>query len=68
MKSSKRRMNEFVFTTMGQVFVRFLEEIEDSKKNLSKLPDLQKAVQKIFLKSAQTLTKGQGYLKYGTPM
>ena len=25
-------MNEFVFTTMRCVFVRFLEEIEDSKK------------------------------------
>ena len=25
---------------MRRVFVRFLEEIEDTKKNLSKLPDL----------------------------
>jgi hypothetical protein len=25
-------MNEFVFTTMRRVFVRFLEEIEDTKK------------------------------------
>ena len=32
MKSSKRRMNEFVFTTMGRVFLQFLEEIEDTKK------------------------------------
>ena len=31
MKSSKRRMNEFVFTTMRRVFVRFLEEIEVNK-------------------------------------
>ena len=38
--SSKKRTNEFVFTTMRRVFVRFLEEIEDTKKNLSKLPDL----------------------------
>ena len=30
--SSKKRTNEFVFTTMRRVFVRFLEEIEDSKK------------------------------------
>ena len=32
MNSSKKRTNEFVFTTMKRVFVRFLEEIEDSKK------------------------------------
>ena len=37
--SSKKRTNEFVFTTMRHGFVRFLEEIEDTK-NLSKLPDL----------------------------
>ena len=30
--SSKKRTNEFVFTTMRHVFVRFLEEIEDTKK------------------------------------
>ena len=30
--SSKKRTNEFVFTSMRCVFVRFLEEIEDSKK------------------------------------
>ena len=30
--SSKKRTNEFVFTTMRRVFVCFLEEIEDSKK------------------------------------
>ena len=30
--SSKKRTNEFVFTSMRRVFVRFLEEIEDSKK------------------------------------
>jgi hypothetical protein len=30
--SSKNGTNEFVFNTMGRVFVRFLEEIEDSKK------------------------------------
>ena len=29
--SSKKRMNEFVFTTMRRVFVRFLEEIGDTK-------------------------------------
>ena len=41
MNSSKKRMNEFVFTTMRRVFVRFLEEIEDIKKGISKLTDLQ---------------------------
>ena len=30
--SSKKQTNEFVFTTMRRVFVRFLEEIEDTKK------------------------------------
>ena len=30
--SSKKRTNEFAFTSMRRVFVRFLEEIEDSKK------------------------------------
>ena len=30
--SSKKRTNEFDFTTMIFVFVRFLEEIEDIKK------------------------------------
>ena len=30
--SSKKRTNEFVFTTMRRVFVHFLEEIEDTKK------------------------------------
>ena len=37
--SSKKRTNEFVFTSMGRVFVRFMEDIEDTKKNLSNLPD-----------------------------
>ena len=32
MNSSKKRTNEFVFTTMQRVFVRFLEEIEVNKK------------------------------------
>ena len=31
--SSKKRTNEFVFTSMQRVFVRFLEEIEDTKKS-----------------------------------
>ena len=31
--SSKKRTNEFVFTTMRCVFVRFLEEIENTKKS-----------------------------------
>ena len=39
--SPKKRTNEFVFTTMGRDFVRFWVEIEGTKKNLSKLPDLQ---------------------------
>ena len=30
--SSKKGTNEFIFTTMRSVFVRFLEEIEDTKK------------------------------------
>ena len=30
--SSKKQTNEFVFTTMRRVFVRFLEDIEDTKK------------------------------------
>ena len=30
--SSKKRTNEFVFTTMRRVFVRFLVEIEVNKK------------------------------------
>ena len=38
--SPKKRTNEFVFTTMRRVFVRFLEEIEDTKKDISKLTDL----------------------------
>jgi hypothetical protein len=29
---SKKRTNEFVFTTMRRVFIRFLEEIVDTKK------------------------------------
>ena len=32
MNSSRKRTNEFVFTSMRRVFVHFLEEIEDSKK------------------------------------
>ena len=32
MNSSKKRTNEFVFTTTRHVSVRFLEEIEDTKK------------------------------------
>ena len=32
LNSSKKRTNEFVFTTMRRVFVRFLEEVEDTKK------------------------------------
>ena len=34
--SSKKRTNEFVFTSMRCVFVRFLEEIKDSKKAFQK--------------------------------
>ena len=30
--SSKKRMNEFIFTTVWRVYVHFLEDIEDSKK------------------------------------
>ena len=31
MNSSKKRMNEFIFTTVRCVFFHFLEEIEDTK-------------------------------------
>ena len=31
--SSKKQTNEFIFTTMRRVFIRFLEEIENNKKN-----------------------------------
>ena len=34
--SSKKRTNEFVFTTMRRVFVPVLEEIEDTKKTFRK--------------------------------
>ena len=47
--SSKKRMNEFVFTTMRHVFVRFLEEIEDTKKGISKLTDLYMLISKSFV-------------------
>jgi hypothetical protein len=30
--SSKKQTNEFVFTTVRRVFIRFLEEIEVNKK------------------------------------
>ena len=30
--SSKKRTIEFVFTTIGRVFIHFVEEIEDTKK------------------------------------
>ena len=48
MNSSKKQTNEFVFTTMRRVFVRFLEEIEDTKKTFrnyltfSKLSEVKK--------------------------
>ena len=32
LNSYKKRMNKVVFTTMRLVFVRFLEEIEDTKE------------------------------------
>ena len=38
--SSKKQTKEFDFTTMRLVFFRFLEVIEDSKKDISKLTDL----------------------------
>ena len=34
--SSKKRTNEFVFTAMRRVFLRFLEEIEDTKETFRK--------------------------------
>ena len=33
MNSSKKRTNEFLFTTMRGVFIRFLEEIEVKKRH-----------------------------------
>ena len=42
LNSSKKRTNEFIFTTMQPVFIHFLEEIEDTKKP-SKLRDLWQA-------------------------
>ena len=38
--SSKKRTNEFVFTSMRRVFVCFLEESLARKKNVSRLSDL----------------------------
>ena len=38
--SPKKRTNEFVFTSMRHVFVRFLEESSARKKNVSRLSDL----------------------------
>ena len=32
--SSKKRTNEFIFTTMRRVFVRFFEEIENTNPQL----------------------------------
>ena len=32
-KSPKKRTNEFIFTTMTNLFVRFLGEFEDTKKS-----------------------------------
>ena len=37
--SSKKRTNEFIFTSMRRVFVRFLEE-SSARKNVSRLSDL----------------------------
>ena len=34
--SPKKRMNEFVFTTTTNLFVRFLGEFEDTKKSFQK--------------------------------
>ena len=38
--SSKKQTNEFGFTSMRPVFVRFLEESSARKKNVSRLSDL----------------------------
>ena len=40
MDSPKKRTNEFVFTSMWQLFVRFLGESSARKKNVSRLSDL----------------------------
>ena len=47
--SSKKRTNEFVFTTMRRVFVSFLEEIEDTKKAF-----------RVKVKQNQTARKNRG--------
>ena len=43
MNSSKKRTNEFIFTTIHLFFVHFLEEIEDSKKAFRNYPTFSKA-------------------------
>ena len=48
MNSSKKRTNEFIFTSMRHVFVCFLEEMEDSKKAFRNYPtfsQIQKNIQ-----------------------
>ena len=50
--SSKKLTNEFVFTSMRRVFVRFLEESSARKKNVSKLSDLYKQVKSNYFKLA----------------
>ena len=46
--SSKKRTNEFVFTSMRCVFVRFLEEIEDSKKAIQNYLTFSYALVEVF--------------------
>ena len=59
--SSKIRTNKFNLTTMRLVFVRFLEKIEDTKKDISKLTDLQHPTYINFLQSKGLLSrKAQG--------
>ena len=57
--SSKKRTNEFVFTTMQRVFVCFLEEIEDIKKTFRNYLTFSKGV--LLASSATTPTNSEQF-------
>ena len=49
--SSKKRTNQFVFTSMRRVFVSFFGRNWSQQKDISKLTDLKKETfQKLFIK------------------
>ena len=60
--SSRKRTNEFVFTTMRRVFGRFFEEIEDTKKTFRNHLTFNK-IDSIDQSIASTKTK---YIKLST--